>query len=434
MKLEVRLGPRLIGWLGFDEATSRFDFSYSGEWLGWLGRFPLSPHLPLADKPTESPESHSAVVRQYFENLLPEGRALDEVAASLQVSKANVAGLLANIGRESAGALTIRVQGATPETRPPREVSPEELSQRIRERPEIPFSSWDGRVRLSIAGYQDKLAVLEEGGKWFLPDGDYSSTHILKIDPKGLEHLHLTSNEFVAMRLAQAAGVAAADVRLVRVPEPVLLVERFDRRRADDGSVERIHIIDGCQALGLPASFKYERQHGAGKDVAHMRDGASMPKLFGLLVPGMVTRPVVDRQRLLRWAIFQCLAGNSDAHGKNLSFFSSHEGLALAPAYDIVSVLALPTDSMDRQWAMAIGDAFDLASLNHDEWLEFAITCNVPLKVVHRELRAMCSRTLEVLPRITEQCIEEGADPEAVGLIQTLIADRAKPLLDSAGA
>lgn len=431
MKLEVWAGKRLIGWLGFDDATARYAFRYAPDWLTWIERFALSPQLPLTDAPPQSLEAHSVVVRQFFENLLPEGRLLEEVAASLRISKTNVAGVLASIGRETAGALRIAIEGSVPTSGAPREVSTDELSQRIRERPEMPFSSWDGRVRLSIAGYQDKLAVIENGERWSLPDGEASSTHILKIDPKGQEQLNLTSNEFITMRLAAAAGLAAAPVRLRRIPEPVLVVERFDRRCAANGEVERIHIIDGCQALGLPAAFKYERQHGHGEHVAHMRDGASLPKFFALLIPGVATQPAADRQRLLRWVIFQALVGNSDAHAKNLSFFSSYGGLALAPAYDLVSVLALPTEAIELQWAMAIGDAFDLESLNAEEWLEFEITCGVLLRFVNKELVQMCRRVLKVVEEVARQCIEEGADADTADAIVKLINKRAEPLIAS---
>ena len=63
---------------------------------------------------------------------------------------------------------------------PPRE---QELSQRIRERPALPFSVWDGKVRLSIPGYQDKVALFVRGEEWFLAEGTLASTHILKPEP-----------------------------------------------------------------------------------------------------------------------------------------------------------------------------------------------------------------------------------------------------------
>ena len=257
LRLEVWLGDLLVGWLAVD-IENRFAFSYAQAWLANESRFPLSPHLPLTDAPPASPEQHSAVVRQFFDNLLPEGRALDEAAQAQGVSKSNLVALLIALGRESAGAFRIQIergsaagedavddgarrrvdanphadvheQDATDDDDDRRQLTRElsfvELSERIRARPYMPFSVWDGRVRLSIAGYQDKLAVAEWKSRWFLPDGSASSTHILKPEQVGRAEMGLTSNEFFCMRLALRAGLAAAPVRLVQVPEPVLVVE-----------------------------------------------------------------------------------------------------------------------------------------------------------------------------------------------------------------
>ena len=79
----------------------------------------------------------------------------------------------------------------------------EEFSARIRARPDHPFSVWDGKVRLSIAGYQDKIAVYEEAGQWFLVEGTLlASTHILKPEPVARALAGLTGNEYFCMRLA----------------------------------------------------------------------------------------------------------------------------------------------------------------------------------------------------------------------------------------
>lgn len=426
MRLEIWIGDKLVGWLITDDA-SRFAFSYSPAWLADPERFALSPKLPLADQAPQSPDEHSAFVRHYFDNLLPEGRALDEAAQSQGISKANLVALLIAMGRESAGALRIAVEGAAPPTASGlRQVSHAELSQRIRDRPQTPISVWDGRVRLSIAGYQDKMAVIEQDGAWYLPDGLASSTHILKIDPVGEPQVHLTTNEFVAMRLARAVGIDTADVRLVHVPEPVLVVERFDRRR-NAGLIERVHVIDGCQALGLPSHFKYERQFGSHKDVAHIRDGASLEKLFGLLNPAMVAKPIVERQKLLRWTLFQLVVANSDAHAKNLSFFCSHQGMELAPAYDIVAVHALGAN-VDPENAMAIGDAFTLEALNAEEWSEFSIATQMPLRVVATELELISARTREVLPAVVEAALAEGANADAAKRVQEVVLEKAARL------
>jgi serine/threonine-protein kinase HipA len=426
MRLEILIGDELLGWLGTDEA-SRFAFSYSPAWLASHERFALSPKLPLTDAPPASLDEHSAVVRHYFDNLLPEGRALDEAAQSQGVSKGNLVALLIAMGRESAGALRIAAEGAAPPAADGlREVTRAELSQRLRDRPQTPISVWDGRVRLSIAGYQDKMAVIEQDGAWYLPDGLASSTHILKVDPIGEPHVHLTTNEFLAMRLAKAVGIDTANVRLVHVPEPVLVVERFDRRRSA-GRVERVHVIDGCQALGLPSHFKYERQFGSNKDVAHVRGGASLERLFALLNPALVAKPIVERRKLLRWALFQLVVGNSDAHAKNISFLCSHQGLELAPAYDIVAVQALNA-KVDLEYAMAVGDAFTLEALDAEEWNEFSIATRIPLRAIAIELEQITERTLEVLPAVVEAARAEGANAESAKRVKDVVLERAGTL------
>jgi serine/threonine-protein kinase HipA len=115
-------------------------------------------------------------------------------------------GLLIALGQETAGALVISlpekpISAATTK----RELHRDELSTRIRSRPNDAFSVWDGKVRLSIAGHQDKIALLEDDGHWFLVDGQsIASTHILKPDPIRLQLKHMTSNELACMRLAKA--------------------------------------------------------------------------------------------------------------------------------------------------------------------------------------------------------------------------------------
>ena len=290
---------------------------------------------------------------------LPEGEALDHAAQAAGTSPANLVGLLVAMGKETAGALRVTLADdgaaslvAAESADSLREITPRQLSQRIRERENQPFSVWDGKVRLSIAGYQDKIAVYEREGKWYLVEGSrLASTVIVKPVPMRKQLASLPANEHMCMQLARRVGLKAAETRLIHVPEPVLMVRRFDRIEHDDG-VKRLHIVDGCQALGLAVSMKYERAYGDAKDVAHIREGVSLPKLFGLLEQSPV--PAVDKRALLRWAIFQVLIGNTDAHGKNVSFYCDEQGLRLAPAYDMVCMEALDAGFPDT-YAMAVG-------------------------------------------------------------------------------
>jgi len=433
MRLEVWNGERRVGWLASDGNT--FAFPYDPVWLAHPERFALSPFLPCTADPPQDINEHSIRVRQFFDNLLPEGQGLEDAARTFGISKANLIGLLINLGRESAGAFRIFPEGSPDplsEDPPPREVVPTELSRRIRERPYMPISVWDARIRLSIAGVQDKVAVREHEGRWFLPDGRMSSTHLLKLEEAGHERRQLTTNEFFCMRMAKAVRLPAAIVRLAHVPEPVLVVERFDRRLRADGSIERLHTLDGCQALGLPSIHKYERIFGDNVDVRDQRHGASLPRLFGIAVAGQVPSPALERQKLLRWALFQVIVGNADAHGKNLTYFCGPEGLTLAPAYDLVSIPALEDNRLSRTFAMAIGDAFAFEDLSVFEWTEFARACGLATRMIADELQALAKRAMEQLDATADQCIAEGADPGAVAAVVHFVRQRAVLLLGMA--
>jgi serine/threonine-protein kinase HipA len=362
------------------------------------------------------------VVRDFFQNILPEGKSLDAAAATAKVSKGSLVGLLASLGSECMGALRILPTGVQAPATSLRAVTREELSQRIRERPALPFSVWDGKVRLSIPGYQDKVALFVRGEEWFLAEGTLASTHILKPEPVEEIVAGLTSNEFFCMRLAAACGLEVATVQLRHLPEPVLMVERFDRRTvAGNGNtggetVDRLHVMDGCQALGLPVDAKYERLYGSGKDVKHIRDGASLPHFFAL--QQLSAQPLAQRQKLLRWAIFQVLIGNTDAHAKNLSFFAGISGVSLAPAYDLVSTFAMNREVIEDNFAMSIGDAFRQEELSPFEWAVMAERSGLPKAQVGQELRRLAGSINKQLPAVVADCVSQGAARAVLERIQ----------------
>lgn len=414
MELDVFINTLNVGRLFHDSQSNRYEFIYSQEWLDREDRFPLSAHIPLGSKTARDTEISSLGVRQFFENLLPEGAALDAAAAAAKTSKSSIVGLLAALGRETAGAIRILPIGfREADNRSNRRLlTREELSTRIKARPYDPFSLWDGKPRLSIAGFQDKVAVFSDGDQWFLVDGeDLASTHILKPEPVNTVLQGLTSSEFFSMRLAAAVGIQTAGVELLHVPERVLSVTRFDRK-AMPGRVQRIHVVDGAQALGVSVGAKYERPYGSGRDVKDIRDGASLPRFFDLLQES--AKPLFERRALLRWTIFQVLIDNADAHAKNLSFFSGAEGLSLAPAYDLVSMHAFTSHDLDRTYAMAIGDAFSAAELSSREWASFADRCRLPKALVARELTAMADRVRTSIEALRVTSVAEGSEASVI--------------------
>lgn len=455
IQLDIWAGADRIGTLSHDGASNLFDFSYDPAWAMLDRSFPLSPQIPLvpdafaAGAPAFGglPEQkRSAIARAFFQNLLPEGHALEVAAQTSGVARGNLAGLLATLGAETAGALRLTVRQGNPgphpaphavdamAARPLRELPLGELSARIRARHDQPFAVWDGKVRLSIAGLQDKIAVYEaDDGRLYLADGaEFASTVILKPAPTDGRFLDLPAIEHTCMQLAAAAGIPTARTRLLHVPEPVLMVERFDRKRLEGGRIERVHIIDACQALGLAPELKYERAYGDQEAVKHLRDGATLAGLFGLA--DMSAAPLLTRNQLLERVLFNLLIGNSDAHGKNWSFFLGRRAgrLKLAPAYDLVDVDQVAHAHMSTTFAMGIGDAFAPQELTPFEWASMAAQCKLAPRQVRKRLEALSLalpvKLQEILPRLKR----DGVPAELLARMLHRLEDRCAAIMRSA--
>ena len=193
---------------------------------------------------------------------------------------------------------------------------------------------------------------------------------------------HLAVNEHFCMSLARQMGLPAAEISLLRTPRPVLVVRRFDREVQGTGEqirVQRLHIIDTCQACDLPVSYKYERNLGNAAEVRHIREGLSLEKLFACA--DLSGNKASTRLAMLRWALFQFLIGNSDAHGKNFSFFVRPGGLLEpSPWYDLVSVLQY--QGFDTELAMAYGDIFEHEAVSAFALADFATRCGIDRKLL----------------------------------------------------
>ncbi|MDR6397468.1 HipA domain-containing protein [Herbaspirillum seropedicae] len=387
----------LVAGIEYAPVDESFDLQYSRQWLDGAYGFPLSPHIPL--------HHHgvcSRIVRDHIENLLPEGCALKTEAARHQVSTSNIFALAMYLCREPAGAVgfSLDIKGALrPSDREPysRRLSDDELSARIRSRDSVSFAWWNDRFYQQLAGVQDKIQVRFAHGRISLASGSLSSTHILK--PHSLNPLtpHLVANEHYCMKLAKAIGISVAEVDLKRVPEPVLLVERFDRLHNYDtghllhsGWIDRVHVVDGCQALGKHRSRKYQFPDGHGGGHRSVPYGIGFQSLFELAPQFMV--PAHGTTALVRWALFNMLVGNSDAHAKNISFFQHRLGIAPAPAYDLVSTRVYEVIS---EMAMAFGDALTPEEVSSKDLDKFAAEACIPVEELLEEIKAIAPVALE---------------------------------------
>lgn len=425
-----------VGELGFESVQDLYSFAYAPTWSQRRDAFPLSPHIPLnGAAPTPG------AVQRFLQNLLPEGRALDVTSIAHQISKDNIFGLVSLLGKEPAGGLSFTPAHAEPpqqEPAPPirRPISNEELSQRIRERDQLPFPVWDGKVRLSVAGYQDKLQVLLEGERISLADGALASTHILKPESRNPVTHHMVANEHFCMTLAARMGLSVASVHIRRIPDPILLVQRFDRQVSFDPAdgetamaVRRLHTIDGCQALDLPVSFKYERNFGHAEAVRNIREGVSFEKLFSLGLH--FGNPLLARISLVRWAILQMLLGNSDAHGKNISFFLRGSKLEPTPIYDLVSVNVYG-EQVEQEMAMAYGDAFRLEDLSPFALADFAHRTGTQPGLFAREITRMARHVKILAPQVAHSDVYVDEERDLVNTIVQFVSRQADRLLDIA--
>ncbi|WP_232220709.1 HipA domain-containing protein [Legionella tunisiensis] len=304
-------------------------------------------------------------------------------------------------------------------------IADEELEQRLNNRDPYSLIVWDGKPRLSVAGVQDKINVmLNKQGQLGFGEGSLCSTHILKFETQKLSYLVL--NEYLSMQLAKGCGLSVANVQMKRFGRhPALLVERFDRKLTNNNLVKRRHLIDGCQALNLPPEFKYEQNFGNSRDVAHIRDGVSLPKLFDFA--NRCINPAKTKQQILDWVLFNSLIFNCDAHGKNISFFVSEEGITLAPFYDLVNIKMYP--EFEHALAMALGDEFDGDNINAYQLADFADICQLARSLVAKRLKYIIGKLISALQdELTLISVDE-SEKAYLNKYQDIVTKRCKHLL-----
>ncbi len=351
-RLDVWIDTQKVGSLSEDNGI--WSLKYDEVWRVSREGFNLCPSLPRgAERITD--QSSRRPVQWFFDNLLPEEGVRNLLAKDAHVDAADAFGLLEYYGPESAGALTLLAPGVEAAEGGKIPLEDEGLSERIRNVPKVPLTH-DAPKHMSMAGAQHKLAVIVDGDRMWEPVGHTASTHILKPDHPHVElYPHSAVNEWFVMRLAGAVGLSVPAVQMRRVPEPVYLVERFDRRTQGENT-QRLHVIDACQLLDLDKAYKYRQ--ATAQTLESIAQACRMQ--------------AQTRQRLFQGHIYNLLVGNGDAHLKNLSFFAGRDGFALAPFYDLLST----TVYQDRGWANAeivtpTGDAKRFGQVRRDDVLAF---------------------------------------------------------------
>jgi serine/threonine-protein kinase HipA len=347
--------------------TAGPSFVYDREWLRTKGAFPLSILMPLAPEPIAP-----TVFLPWAANLLPEGVQLAAVGAALGASPNDVIAILAEIGRDTAVALSIGHPGSADPGLERRISSQAELEHILAELPRKPFLAGDDGVSMSLAGVQSKLGVtLDADGQICIPLEGAPSTHILKPDS---DRLHgSVQNEALCLTLARRCGIKTPRVTTGRAgARTYFLVERYDRQQVGV-RWRRLHQEDFCQALGKPPAAKYESNQTGIR-------GPTFADMFALTRTAMAAP---DLLALLDAAIFNVAVCNTDAHAKNYSLMITAKGFYLAPLYDVMCAAAW--DGVTRNLAQKISGKNRGEHLRRRHWEAFAKDCGLnPGRVVAR--------------------------------------------------
>lgn len=350
--LNVYLNNRLVGQLRRDPAGA-IAFQYDAGWLAWPHTLPVSLSLPLREAAyTGTP------VLAVFENLLPDnGELRRRIAARTQAEGTDAYSLLNAIGRDCVGAL----QFLPPDIDPGQAgaingapISKSEISTLLANLAASPLGiGEDEEFRISVAGAQEKTALLYWNRRWYKPHGTTATTHIFKPSigrlPNGLDLTNSVENEYLCLKLLAAIGLPAAKAQMATYGERrVLIVERFDRLWTQDGRLLRLPQEDCCQALSVVPSRKYQSDGGPGiAAILHLLRGSDSP--------------AEDQRTFLKAAIAFWLLGATDGHAKNFSVFLLPGGrYHMTPLYDVISALPSVDANQIRhnqfRLAMAVGD------------------------------------------------------------------------------
>ena len=290
------------------------EFRYTPEWLSADGARPIS--LSMALRPGEY---RGEVVAAYFDNLLPDSRRIrDRIQRRFGASSSSAFDLLTEIGRDCVGAIQLLPEsGPTPDVRKIEgtALARKDVEHLLTDLLRVTLGDTDESddFRISLAGAQEKTALLRLKGKWMRPKGTTPTTHILKLPigtgGGGIDLTTSVENEWLCSEILREYGIPVAQCSMERFgDQQVLVVERFDRRMSSDGSwIVRLPQEDLCQATGVPGDRKYEADGGPG-----------IVTIMGLLLGSSLADE--DRRGFFKTQMLYWLLCAIDGHAKNFRF------------------------------------------------------------------------------------------------------------------
>lgn len=333
-------------------------FQYFSSWFDCELARPISLSLPLT---SANQIYQGAAVQNFFENLLPDSTELrQKIKLRFDAESLSAFDLLSVIGRDCVGALQIlppekaAMSSSNTAEMNARSLTDDQFADLLMQYMAPQSSSVLAGIlddfdefRISLAGAQEKTALLNLDGRWYVPHGATPTTHIIKfplgkIGGMGLDLRNSVENEWLCAHIANSLGLESPKTSIATVHDTkVLIVERFDRRIVSGRStiqdsqqyatqnrgktIIRIPQEDFCQITGTPPTKKYQADGGPGiEDIMQILLGS--------------TEAQKDRENFFKTQLLFWLLAAPDGHAKNYSVFLERGGrYKLTPVYDIIS-------------------------------------------------------------------------------------------------
>jgi serine/threonine-protein kinase HipA len=344
--LNVLMNGFLVGqWHNLPNGATAFQ--YADEWLATPGARPISLSLPLRQQAFEG-----KLVYNFFDNLLPDSKSIRaRIQKRFQVLSSQPFDLLAAIGADCVGAIQLCQGDILPSIKEiaAKPLSNDAISKLLKGYATIPLGMAEEfeDFRISIAGAQEKTALLWHEEKWCYPIAATPTSHIFKlpigfISNNNFDLQDSCENEWLCLQIAKAFGFPTANAEIQYFEDiKVLVVERFDRRWSSDGrSLIRLPQEDMCQVLGISPNLKYQADGGPG-----------ISKIMKILLGAENAN--AERERFFRSQILFWLLAATDGHAKNFSVYINPGGsYSSTPLYDVISVYPLMrTKALPKQQA-----------------------------------------------------------------------------------
>lgn len=401
VQIEVKGAFKQVGEI---VGTSSDDarFTYTESYLKDPESRAVSISMPL-EQQSFSVES----TRNFFEGLLPEGFTRRCVAEWLHRDEKDYLAILAGLGQECLGAIKIIDESRAVLPSKYKELTSEEV-KKLAQEGATESAEMVTKSHLSLTGASGKVGLYydEQKDKWYLPIGEAPSTHIVKQSHIRLKRI--VANEQLCLLTARNLGIEIPQSFIIKTEsneaEDVLFAtKRYDRRMQSNGRKlngmnipYRLHQEDFSQALGIPASEKYEKD-----------GGSYLSKMFGILRDYSAS-PIEDQLKLWDICVFNFLIGNTDNHIKNLSLLYGKDlkTIRLAPAYDIVSTMVY--ESSTENMALSIGGDYSIRKITEESFAKEATKAGLGVKMAMKRLDTLRKNFVEALNTGAQVLEEQG--------------------------